>query len=471
VVGENGAGKSTILQAAASIYRPESMLKGRFASDFFPDTAWDQVRNAQIRFAVREGDKPYASAIRKPTGRWRGNPERRQRNVEYIDLSRIQPVPARLGYMKLANPTYTEGTAEPFEQSRLKRLSAIMGRRYDDAKMATTNMDANRRVPVITQQGATYSGWHQGAGETTIAELLEADLPKYGLILIDEIESSLHPRAQRRLIRDLAERCRELELQVILTTHSPYVLEELPLEARAYILQTPTGRREIVYGVSPDFAMSRMDDVVHTECDLYVEDDEAATMLIEIMVSQKPDLVRRCRVIPYGAAPVGRSLGQMVAGRRFPRPSCVFLDGDAGAAVGCLALPGEDAPEVVVFEALQERDWGAVQQRVGRAFPDVASACTKAMAQTDHHDWVREAANTLVLTTDTLWHAMCAEWATTIMEPDAAGEILQVIEDALDESMPPRVPPASEAEVEPAPEEPERTSPEPVSPSGSERLF
>jgi len=77
-----------------------------------------------------------------------------------------------------------------------------------------------------------YSGFHQGAGETTVAELLEADLPQYSLVLIDEIESSLHPRAQRRLLRDLAERCRERQLQIILTTHSPYILEELPAEAR-----------------------------------------------------------------------------------------------------------------------------------------------------------------------------------------------------------------------------------------------
>lgn len=73
-----------------------------------------------------------------------------------------------------------------------------------------------------------YSGFHQGAGETTITEFLQSDIPKYSLVLIDEIETSLHPRAQRRLIRDLADRCRELDAQVVLTTRSPYVLDELP---------------------------------------------------------------------------------------------------------------------------------------------------------------------------------------------------------------------------------------------------
>jgi predicted ATP-dependent endonuclease of OLD family len=110
-----------------------------------------------------------------------------------------------------------------------------MGRHYDVAKMSATDAAPNRTVSVLSEKSVSYSGFHSGAGETTIVEFLEADLPKYGLILIDEIETSLHPRAQRRLIRDLAERCRERELQIILTTHSPYILDELPLAARSYI--------------------------------------------------------------------------------------------------------------------------------------------------------------------------------------------------------------------------------------------
>ncbi len=44
---------------------------------------------------------------------------------------------------------------------------------------------------LISHQGVVYSGFHQGAGETTITELLERDLPKYSLVLIDEIEKQM----------------------------------------------------------------------------------------------------------------------------------------------------------------------------------------------------------------------------------------------------------------------------------------
>lgn len=120
-----------------------------------------------------------------------------------------------------------------------------------------------------------------------MAEFLQRDFPKHTLLLVDEIETSLHPRAQRRLIRDLAELCRINELQIILTTHSPYVLSELPPEPRGYIM-LDSGQREVVFGVSPDFAMTQMDEEVHPECDIYIEDRRAQTLLLESFSDLRP---------------------------------------------------------------------------------------------------------------------------------------------------------------------------------------
>ena len=82
---------------------------------------------------------------------------------------------------------------------------------------------------------------HQGAGKIILAELLQVEIPEHSIVLIDEIERSLHPTLQWRLIRDLAQLARLLELQIIVTTHSPFVLDELPGVAHAQIIQTPTG--------------------------------------------------------------------------------------------------------------------------------------------------------------------------------------------------------------------------------------
>lgn len=432
VIGENGVGKSTVLQCAAAVYKSKAPDKkrARYASDFFPDTAWEHIDNAEIRYSLREGNSLFTREIKKPTDRWRGNPDRRERPVVYIDLSRIQPVPARVGYARLAKTKHNEISFLPFEESKLARFSSIMGREYDLAKMALTDADEERYVPVLRQHGALYSGFHQGAGETTVAEFLQTDLPRYSIVLIDEIETSLHPRSQRRLIRDLAEKCRELELQVILTTHSPSVLDELPLEARAHILEVGNART-ILYGVSPEFAMTKMDDVPQPECDLYIEDKRAERFLIEILVKHAPSLIYRCRTVIYGTSSVGHALGQMVSKKRFPRASCVFLDGDQGAVIGCINLPGKEAPEHVVFEELKSNNWFKLHERTGRPFSDVHDACTQAMVLANHHDWVKFAASKLLIGGDFLWQAMCAEWAANCLTAETAKAVFQPIEDSL----------------------------------------
>ena len=416
LVGENGAGKSTILQAAASIYKGESLRENKrlkFASAYFPDTPWERVEKASVRWWVREGQSTRDGSIRKESTRWRGNPDRRIRRVVNIDLSRIQPVAARVGYFRLAKPQHRQVSAFSFSADKLGRLANIMGRKYEIASMALTNFDAKRQVPVIEHKGMRYSGFHGGAGETTMVELLEKDITQDSLVVIDEIETSLHPRSQRRLMRDLADICRAKESQIILSTHSPYVLDELPDEARLYIWEGAHGR-EIIKGVSPNFAMTKMDLEVHPDCDLYVEDEVAQIMLREIIVAHSADVVQRCLISPFGAASVGKSLGEMVIGKRFPRPTLVFLDGDQPETPGCILLPGGDAPERVVFEALAEHGWEGVAARVGRSHAMLVDFCARAMTFDNHHDWVRLAADDLLLGGLQLWQAMCSIWATSI---------------------------------------------------------
>ncbi|MGH9753174.1 MAG: AAA family ATPase [Blastocatellia bacterium] len=47
------------------------------------------------------------------------------------------------------------------------------------------------------------------------------------LFLLDDVEQGLHPLAQRRLINTLKEFAKEQDRQILLTTHSPYIVDEL----------------------------------------------------------------------------------------------------------------------------------------------------------------------------------------------------------------------------------------------------
>lgn len=430
IVGENGSGKSTALQAAASVYKSNRQGVERYASKFFPDTPFERIQGAVIRFSYREGSQSQTKTVRKPSDRWRGNPERPEREVEYVDLSRIQPVSARVGYNKLLKANVIEGQHTPFDQAKLARLSEIMGKNYTAAGLSLTDVDPRRFVPVLQNSIARYSGFHQGAGEIAAAELLAAEFPKYGLVLIDEIESSLHPRAQRRLMRDIAKLARERELQIIVTTHSPYVLEELPPEGRIYLMEGAQGKT-IVTGVSPEFAMTRMDEEHHPEVDIYVEDVRAETWVAECLVAVDPTLLARSKISPFGTASVGLALGQMVDQNRFPRPSVVFLDGDQTSASGCNILPGGEAPEIVIFEALRQQNWIGVPEHIGRSHSDTIDALNSAMSAKDHHEWPRRAADKLFVGSDALWRALCLSWVAHVATPNDLDIIASPVRDAL----------------------------------------
>ncbi|GBF05168.1 hypothetical protein DAERI_030334 [Deinococcus aerius] len=208
----------------------------------------------------------------------------------------------------------------------------------------------------------------------------------------------------------MAEVARLKELQIILTTHSPYVLEEIPSEGRVYIMDGASGK-SIVTGVSPEFAMTRMDEEQHPECDIYVEDEIAKKLMSEMLFIGDKDVLSRCQIIPFGSAQVGIALGMMASQNRFPRPSLVFLDGDQTASPGCNLLPGGDVPERVVFESLAQKNWGNVYERIGRQPSETIDALNRSMTQDDHHDWLKSAANELVIGTDTLWQALASVWA------------------------------------------------------------
>ena len=430
IVGENGAGKSTIIQAAASAYRAKPATRPYYPSEFFPDTPWEQITKASIKSFVMEGKISRDNTVSKETLRWRGLTRRRERDVLYIDLSRIQPVAARTGFSRLAKASHKLSSEVSFDEQKLQTLSEIMGKNYEAASMSTTDFDVHRAVPVTKHKNVSYSGFHGGAGETTMVEFLVTNFPKHCLVVIDEIETSLHPRSQRRLMRYLADTCRLNGVQVILSTHSPFILSELPPQARLYAMEGDSGR-EIIKGISPEFAMTQMDMEQHPECDVYVEDDVAVALVRETLSLHSKDAARRCAVLPYGAANVGQSLGQMVKGSRFSRPTCVFLDGDQAEGDGYSLLPGGDAPERVVFEALAAAKWPDVSERVSRPHSQVVDALESSLSISDHHEWVSNAGDKLLLGGSFLWQVLSSVWATKVASENEIKAITSPVEDLL----------------------------------------
>jgi hypothetical protein len=203
-------------------------------------------------------------------------------------------------------------------------------------------------------------------------------------------------------------------------------MDELPPEARIHILLSE-GKRVVVSGVSPEFALSKMDDERHPELDVYVEDEKAKILVEEIIQAKSREHLLRMDVLPYGSASVGKSLGIMCSQARFKKPTVVVLDGDQDAADGCVLLPGDDAPERVVFERLSAAGWPNVASRIERSHSDLVDAASAAMTLPDHHDWIRSVADKVMVGGNELWRAMCRSYIVVESENQNDNEFAAVV--------------------------------------------
>ncbi len=107
--------------------------------------------------------------------------------------------------------------------------------RVDDQEMPfeTTDEVVGDELLFDTVDGRGIRGAAQSDGTLFVLGVLTALSlpPQPKLVLLDDIEAGIHPGAQRKLVRLLRQLTEEVpELQLIMTSHSPYVLDELTPE-------------------------------------------------------------------------------------------------------------------------------------------------------------------------------------------------------------------------------------------------
>lgn len=341
-VGENGSGKSTYLALIACAFHnitsfcPFNRIrinnkKPRYYytyGDFFTFAPSETgIKGIQIKAEyLTETGLKVDIRKKKPSGKWNDFKNRPKRAVSFLGMNRIIPpsesTPHKSYYKSFQNQNLLDNEKMNLLRSYLCR---ILGRDYSNISIMTHN---SYRLFSVQRHGIGYTGFNMGAGENAVIQLLLEILSagKGALIVIDEIELGLHAKAQKELINVLKDICDKFHTQIICSTHSKAILDELPLEARFFIQRTDK-QTVIIPKISSEFAFAKLSGTASSELDIFVEDSIAKMFISNII----PGNIRE-RVSIHVIGSAEAVLRQIAAHYRERKYNFIaFLDGDQRA--------------------------------------------------------------------------------------------------------------------------------------------
>ncbi|WP_084151181.1 ATP-dependent nuclease [Azohydromonas australica] len=337
--GQNGCGKSTLLSLAALAFHghaghiPSNSRRragsgaGEFGyytfQDFFHRGPGDSdVSGVQICWGFSRG---VEVSISKQSDKWMRYERRPVRPVEFLGLSRAVPaieLPTLRTHFGLA----ATPNAAPLTADARGHLGRILGRQYPSAEILSGSRYTIRR----SGREGGYTSFNMGTGEDALIGLLarlEA-VPEGTLVVIEELETGLHPAAQQRATKALIEIAWERDLQIIGSTHSHHVLDQLPRQARTLVIRESDSHR-VVASPTTQFALSEMAETSESELLILCEDEFAAGLIQQMLTKA---LRRRVSVKSCGAK-TELALQAQSHLRLVERARClVFWDGDVTVA-------------------------------------------------------------------------------------------------------------------------------------------
>jgi AcrR family transcriptional regulator len=408
VCGKNGTSKSSILGIAAQIFSFEK----------------DYARDEDISFRQITGS-PFKSP---PSEHFRISekfdvPGSMKVNIELHDGYTDQAATAKLELMKRKstrgntlprpvvrnNSTATGNTSRNFTHPviflSLKRLYPITAREYEVRDheyleehktefIGLTNELLNRSsshatgtdgtISSAVAHGENYDHESVSAGEDNAGQIilalmsfrkLKEEYPDYkgGLLLIDEADAGLFPTAQVNLLKMLDRECKSLNLQVVMTSHSPVLIEyAFEQSQHPYSRRFRTVYLSNTYGdvqVMQDWSWAQISADINTKTiaaasgtslpsvNVYFEDKEAADFFAALMTRQP---IRKFTTAMLETTLGCNSYLDLIKHKvpEFAEKSIICLDSDAAQRIKgkklktVVLLPGALPPDRLIFEHL-----------------------------------------------------------------------------------------------------------------------
>jgi hypothetical protein len=412
ICGKNGTAKSSILGIAAQIFSfdkdytvneslafktiTEESFKSQFSDHFRVSPTFDVTGSMEIGIEVfdaytstdatgdltfttrgtKSGKSPRVVVRNNSTASEGANKDRNFTHpIIFLGLKRLYPIASR--------ENYTEKSFTYFDDAKnradfINLTNELLG------KHVTLSTGTTGTLKSAVSHGTNYDCNSVSAGEDNVGQIVLAilsfrklkeeykDKYKGGILLIDEADAGLFPAAQKKLIDVLDRECRNLALQVILTSHSTTLLEKVYEEGlkphnrsrfrTVYLTDTHGG-----ISVRNDWNWTKIySDIliqptsrngpILPKVNIYFEDKEG-TDFFESIMRRHPakKIINIIRGVSLGCS---QYIALVKKGRvpEFKDRSVICLDADARSQIRGLGsvvlLPGNLPPDQLIFEYL-----------------------------------------------------------------------------------------------------------------------
>ncbi|WP_447735670.1 AAA family ATPase [Rhodanobacter soli] len=365
LAGTNGAGKSCLLTCLLRIGRPNA-FQSAFLTSKISDSL-DPFFGARITYNVNTSSVSYTYSGE----RWSPVPKKNSKLLQ------------KFGYPSViyaaANAERIEPRAEDFKPRNVRdapppirdaAIKILGDDKYQQLKVVNVRRGVGSEAYLMPDASSKpknkvyYSEKNFSLGEICVLKLLRQlhACPNNSLVLIDELELALHPRAQVGLLAYLQEIAKDKTLTVIFSTHSANLIKSAKRK-NFFFIEKYDGRTRIIPECYPTYALGHLAFKEERSPDIvvYVE-DEQAQFIVDFMIKSllkseystksKPTIV----VVPIGAfASVIAFLGR--AGSLLPNTVRQFalLDKDVYDEHVVPLTNSENHAELAKIQAVQDK--------------------------------------------------------------------------------------------------------------------
>ena len=303
LVGQNGSGKTTVTRAIKllkSNYEPQcEFFETEIDDGGFANARFDYIVDGHklaYQHTVKprkwnlEGDLPQRVSITSiQTKSFVGGIEksflydniaksaRREDQVDYVQKQahKIQQEPQEGSSKRRYSMTKNE----------IEVVNRILDSHYQAIEIIRHKFFRGTwATNILFQNESSFCEYNSGSGEFLVATIVREveKAQNNSIVLIDEPEVSLHPRAQYRLVEYFFDAIKRKHIQMIITTHSEHIVELLPKEA-VICLRKNEGETYVQQNVIPELAFLEIGSPIINRKRIIVEDEMAKRIVEKVL--------------------------------------------------------------------------------------------------------------------------------------------------------------------------------------------